>query len=64
MTRNKYKKDELYKCKNDISYFVEKYCKLVTKNGVENIRLLDYQKRYLEYLNKHRRHERTTNTTR
>ena len=47
--------DELNKCKNDISYFIEKYCILVTPNGIENIRLSDSQKKYLEYLDKHRK---------
>jgi hypothetical protein len=49
--------DELNKCKNDISYFIETYCKLITPNGIENIRLLDSQKKYLEYLNKRRKYD-------
>ena len=49
--------DELNKCKNDALYFIEKYCVLVTPNGIESIRLSDSQKKYLEYLNKHRRYD-------
>lgn len=47
--------DELNKCKNDISYFIEKYCVLVTPNGTENIRLSDSQKKYLECIFKRRK---------
>jgi hypothetical protein len=40
--------DELSKCKNYMSYFIERYCKLLTPNGIENIRLLASQKKYLD----------------
>lgn len=54
--------DELNKCKNHISYFIERYCKLLTPNGIENIRLLASQKKYIEYLDKHRRDDTRRNT--
>lgn len=54
--------DELSKCKNHISYFIERYCKLLTPNGIENIRLLASQKKYLEYLDKHRKDDTRRNT--
>lgn len=44
--------NELSKCKNHMSYFIERYCKLLTPNGIKNIRLLASQKKYLEHLNK------------
>lgn len=46
--------DEWIKCKNDILYFAEKYCKLMTPEGVKNIQLRDYQKRYLKHLEDNR----------
>ena len=45
---------EWLKCKNNILYFAEKYCKLMTPEGIKNITLRDYQKRYLQHLEKHR----------
>ena len=54
--------DELNKCKNDASYFIEKYCVLSTPNGIENIRLSDSQKKHLEYLIKYRRYDTRRNT--
>ena len=35
---------EWLKCKNNILYFAEKYCKLMTPEGIKNITLRDYQK--------------------
>lgn len=40
-------------CKNDILYFAEKYCRIMTPEGVKNITLRDYQKDYLIHLTKH-----------
>jgi hypothetical protein len=54
--------DELSKCKNYMSYFIERYCKLLTPNGIEDIRLSASQKKYLEYLDKHRRDDTRRNT--
>jgi hypothetical protein len=45
---------EWFKCKNDILYFAEKYCKLMTPEGIKNISLRPYQKRYLQHLEKNR----------
>lgn len=45
---------EWLKCKNDIVYFVEKYCKIMTPEGVQNVKLRDYQVEYLQHLEKHR----------
>ncbi len=36
--------EEIKKCKKDILYFAENYCKLMTDNGYVNIKLRDYQK--------------------
>lgn len=45
---------EWLKCKNDILYFAEKYCKLMTPEGIKNVTLRDYQRDYLEHLSKNR----------
>ena len=45
---------EWLKCKNDIIYFVEKYCKLMTPEGIKNVKLREYQRNYLKHLEKHR----------
>lgn len=42
--------EEWLRCKNDIIYFVEKYCKLMTPEGIKNVKMRDYQKRYLNHL--------------
>lgn len=42
--------NEWIRCKNDIIYFVEKYCKLMTPEGIKNVKLRDYQCRYLKHL--------------
>lgn len=41
---------ECEKCKNDILYFAEKYCKLMTPEGIKNVSLRNFQKKYLKYL--------------
>lgn len=41
---------ELKKCKEDIVYFAEKYCYLMTGNGYRPITLRDYQKKLLNHL--------------
>lgn len=46
--------EEWLKCKNDIIYFVEKYCKLMTPEGIKHVKLRDYQVKYLRHLEKHR----------
>ena len=45
---------EWLRCKNDIIYFVEKYCKLMTPEGIRNVKLRDYQQNYLKHLMDHR----------
>lgn len=42
--------EEWLRCKNDIIYFVEKYCQLMTPEGIKNVKLRDYQKKYLKHL--------------
>ena len=40
---------EYYKCKTDIFYFAEKYCKIKSEDGkIKNIRLRDYQESVLD----------------
>ena len=46
--------DEWKKCAKDIIYFVNKYCKLMTPEGIKNVTLRDYQVRYLQHLMKNR----------
>lgn len=45
---------EWKKCKKDICYFAENYCKLMTPEGIKKIALRDYQTGYLKHLEKHR----------
>ena len=45
---------EWKKCKKDICYFAENYCKLMTPEGIKEISLRDYQTEYLKHLEKHR----------
>lgn len=45
---------EWKKCKNDIIYFAEKYAKMMTPEGVKNVNLRDYQKKYLKHLEQNR----------
>jgi hypothetical protein len=41
--------EEYIRCKLDIHYFAEKYCKIKTEDGsIQNIRLRDYQKKILD----------------
>lgn len=46
--------EEWLRCKNDIIYFVEKYCKLMTPEGIRHVKLRDYQVNYLRHLEQHR----------
>lgn len=39
--------NEIRKCREDILYFADKYCKLMTDNGIQNIELRDYQREVL-----------------
>lgn len=38
------------RCREDILYFAERYCKLMTPEGIKCISLREYQKRYLTHL--------------
>ena len=42
--------EEWIKCKNDIIYFAENYCKLMTPLGIRQVELRDYQKKYLRHV--------------
>lgn len=42
--------EEWIRCKSDIIYFVEKYCKLMTPEGIKNVKLREYQTHYLQHL--------------
>lgn len=41
-------------CAKDIIYFANKYCKLMTPDGIQGITLRDYQEDYLRHLQKNR----------
>lgn len=41
---------EWLKCKEDIIYFAENYCKLMTPLGIRQVELRDYQKKYLRHV--------------
>lgn len=43
-----YETEEFVKCSEDIHYFAEKYCKILTDEGVDNIKLRKYQKKILK----------------
>ena len=45
---------EWLRCKNDVIYFVEKYCKIMTPEGIQYVKLRDYQIEYLQHLEKNR----------
>lgn len=51
--RTKEEIDEWKRCKDDILYFAEKYCQLMTPEGIKNITLRDYQRDYLKHLTEH-----------
>ena len=40
---------ELYKCANDISYFANEYCTVMTDKGLQTIELRDYQEKMLQH---------------
>ena len=46
--------EEWKHCATDIIYFAEKYCKLMTPEGIRHVKLRDYQKDYLRHLEKNR----------
>jgi len=52
--RTEEERNEWKRCAKDIIYFVNKYCKLMTPQGIKNVTLRDYQERYLKHLMKNR----------
>lgn len=52
--RTESERREWIKCKNDIIYFANTYCKLMTPQGIQHITLRDYQEEYLKHLEKNR----------
>ena len=42
--------EEWKKCANDVMYFAEKYCKIMTPEGIKNVTLRPYQREYLKHL--------------
>lgn len=52
--RTEEEKEEWKRCAKDIIYFVNKYCKLMTPQGIQHVTLRDYQERYLKHLMKNR----------
>lgn len=45
--------EEVYKCRENISYMLEKYCKIVHQHrGEVNFNLYDFQKRFIDIINK------------
>lgn len=52
--KTEYERSEWLKCRDDIIYFANKYCKLMTPTGIQHITLRDYQEEYLRHLEKNR----------
>lgn len=52
--RTKEEIEEWKKCAKDIIYFVNKYAKLMTPEGIQHVTLRDYQEEYLKHLMDHR----------
>lgn len=52
--RTKEELEEWSKCANDLLYFVEKYCKIMTPEGIKPIKLRPYQRNYLLCLRDHK----------
>lgn len=46
--------EEWKRCKDDIIYFANTYCKLMTPTGIRNVEMRDYQQDYLKHLEKNR----------
>ena len=46
--------DEWNHCADDIIYFANTYCKLMTPQGIKNVTMRDYQEEYLQHLVKNR----------
>ena len=44
---------EFLKCMNDIVYFANEYCKLMTPEGIKKVSMREYQRDYLKHLSEH-----------
>lgn len=53
-SRTKEEVEEWKRCREDVLYFASTYCKLLTPEGIQNITLRDYQRRYLKHLQENR----------
>lgn len=42
--------EEWDRCRNDITYFAEKHCQLMTPQGIQHVQLREYQVNYLKHL--------------
>lgn len=51
--RTPYEESEFIKCMNDIVYFANTYCKLMTPEGIKKVTMRDYQMDYLKHLCEH-----------
>ena len=47
--------EEIKKCASDVIYFANKYCKVMTDDGIRQILLRDYQTQILSQYQKHRK---------
>lgn len=52
MTTKENRDEELIRCKNDIVYFANKYCKIITSEGVKDVQLRPYQVNQLRQIEK------------
>ena len=52
MTTKENRDEELIRCKNDIVYFANKYCKIITSEGVKDVQLSQHQVNQLRQLEK------------
>jgi len=52
--RTKEEVEEFKKCMNDVVYFGNVHCQLMTPEGIQHIKLRDYQEKYLRHLEKNR----------
>ena len=46
--------DEITKCANDICYFADNYCSVMTDEGIQRIKLRDYQRAMLKHYQNNR----------
>lgn len=46
--------EEIKKCASDVTYYANKYCNVMTDEGVQKIKLRDYQTGMLDHMHKNR----------